>query len=506
MNSELRYYLSIFFKRMPIFLFVMLSFFAISVALALTLPPVYRSDAKLLVESAQIPNELASSTVQTNATEQLEIVQQRLMTRATLIEIARDHDVLEGIEDLNPDQIVAQMRAKTVFESTSGRDRATLLVIAFNGRTAQISARVVNDYVTRILNDNVRLRTGMAEDTLDFFEQEVTRLGTELELRSAKIVEFQSENSDALPDDQAYRLARQTTLQERLSQILRDRSLLDDHRARLIEVFETTGQLQSSSRRNLTPEQQQLADVQEQLASALTIYSEENPRVKMLKARIQQLEGVVASQTGVPDDNVSALDLQLAEIDARMSFLNQQADQIQKELATLAEAIRKTPANAIALETLEREYENTQQQYNAAVERLSKAATGERIELLSKGQRIAIIEQATAPVRPTSPNRPLIVGGGIFLGFAAGLGVIFILEMLNSAVRRPADLTTRLGITPLATVPYIRTRGQHTRQRLFQITVAVLILAVVALGLYMVDTYYLPLDLLWERFWERMSL
>jgi hypothetical protein len=74
-----------------------------------------------------------------------------------------------------------------------------LLTLTFKAREAQIAADVVNEYVTQILAASVRLRTGQAGETLSFFEQEVQRLGDELERRSTRITEYQRENADALP-------------------------------------------------------------------------------------------------------------------------------------------------------------------------------------------------------------------------------------------------------------------------------------------------------------------
>jgi hypothetical protein len=40
-----------------------------------------------------------------------------------------------------------------------------------------------------------------------------------------------------------------------------------------------------------------------------------------------------------------------------------------------------------------------------------------------------------------------------------------LIEVLKGAIRRPADITARLGITPFATLPYLRTAGQVRRRR-----------------------------------------
>ncbi len=509
MNSDIKYYLAIFIRRLPIFMVISAAMMAGAVALAILLPTVYTSSARLLVETAQIPDQLAETTVQVSGQEQLQVIEQRLITRNNLIDIARKFDVFEDLSDMSPDQIVRQMRANTSIKSSGGRDRATLMTIQFNARAPRIASSVVNEYVTRILDENVRIRIRQSGGTLDFFEQEVARLSAELDLRSARILEFQNANSDALPDSLEFRLTKQSSLQERLQQMSRDRSSLQDQRARLIQIFEATGQLATGPSQRRTPEEVQLAQAKEELNAARTIFSDNNQKVKLLQARVAQLQSVVNSQAAgqdIPTDSASILDIQLAEIDARTASLDEQSKRAEAELATLEDSISRTPANAIALESYQREYQNIQIQYNQAIDRQAKAATGVTIERQQMGQSIKVIEQATTPTEPTSPNRPLIAMGGSGLGVVAAAGVIVLLEVLNSSIRRPMQLTNSLGITPLATIPFIQTRGQVTRRRL----ILLLIFTIIAFGvpaiLYLIHVSYLPLDLIWDRFLDRLGL
>ena len=514
MNPEVRYYLSVFLRRLPLFLIVSLSIASAAVAFAVILPTVYSANAVMLVERAQIPDELAASTVQTEAREQLQIVQQRLLTRANLIEVAREFQVYEDIGLLNPDQIVARMRADTSFRSSSGRDQATLLTVNFNARTPQIAAQVANDYVTRILADNARQRMRQAEDTLSFFEQEVDRLGTELDLQSARILKFQNENADALPDSLEFRMGRSNLLQERLSQMARDRASLEDQRGRLIEIYERTGAVDTAELSVQTFEERQLEQLRNQLSVALAVYSEESPQVRLLRSQVTTMEQQVAAQAaalaGQPQEGQenlspdSLLDLQLAEIDAQLEFMDEQYVAVQTELDELQETIRRTPNNSIALEALQRDYENVQAQYTRALDRLSAAVTGERIETLSKGERITVIEQAIPPTDPSKPNRPLIAAGGTILGLGVAGFLIVLLETLNKAVRRPIDLTNGLGITPIATVPYIATSGERLRRRLLILFGLLVVLTGIPAALYFVHYQVMPLDLVIDKVLDRI--
>lgn len=512
MMPDLKYYLAVFLRRIHYFVLVVFLCSAAAVTAAFKLPPEYEASSRLLMQSAQIPDSLAAPTIQTEALEQLQIIEQRLMTRANLLEIARRFRVYDDIDTMTPDEIVASMRSDTRITKQAGRDQATLMTLTFTAGSAQAAAGVVNEYVTRILADSVGARTAQAQDTLQFFQQEVDRLATDISTQSARILDFQNANADALPDTLDYRLTLQASLQERLATMDRDIAGLNDQKQRLVEIFRATGQVAGTPEGvEATPEAKLLASLQSELAGALVVYSPENPKIKLLEARIAQLEATVAAQApaeGVAEEAppMSLLDIQLAELDARVTQLETQRTDVVAQLDALKVSIEKTAGNAIQLEALRRDYENTQAQYNTATDRLAKASTGERIELLAKGERIVVLDSATVPDAPSKPNRPKIVAAGFGGGIMAGLGLVVLIELLNNAVQRPVELVRSLGITPIGTIPYVLTPGERLRRRALIGTAMLVVLAGVPAAIWAVDTYYLPLDLVLARVTDRLGL
>ncbi|MGF6862339.1 polysaccharide chain length determinant protein (PEP-CTERM system associated) [Rhodobacteraceae bacterium MBR-64] len=516
--SELKYHFSIFLRRLHYFLIVSVMVTAVSVIAAFTLPPAYESQTRLLLEGPQIPSDLAASTVSVGLVEQLEIIEQRLVTRANFLEVARKQNVFEDIGKMSADEIVGAMRARTVFQRAgTSRNPTPILTITFEGRSPQVAAGVLNEYVTLIEQQNVEFRTARAGNTLEFFQQEVARLGQDLDAQSARILQFKTENSGALPDSLQYRLDQQATLQDQVRQVDRDIVSLRNQRDRLVAIFNATGQLtQDQAPSRLSPDEQRLQEMQVQLDEARSIYSEENPRVKMLQARIEQLtERLESAPKPAPEEGAdmpekragsATLDLQLSEIDTRIKMLQEQRTEIEGRLEGLAATLAKTPANTVTLDEMTRTYTNIETQYNTAVDRLARASTGERIESLSRGQRISIIEPPATPTEPTKPNRILIAGGGTSFGIIAGIALIFLIEFLNRTARRPEDIVNRLGVRPLATIPYMRSRSDVVWKRLVKITIYLLILVGLPAAVYAVHLYYLPLDLLADRAMNKLGV
>ncbi|MCA8879976.1 MAG: lipopolysaccharide biosynthesis protein [Rhodobacteraceae bacterium] len=520
MNLDFKYYFSVFLRRSPYFVLVAALFASVGLTLAMILPPEFEGRATLLVESPQIPANLASSTVTTQAPEQLQIIQQRMMTRDNLLDIANQLKVYERSKKKGEGMSVADkiddMRSRTQFTTTGGTSKvrgappnATVLSITFDADSPIVAAEVTNEFVTRVLQQNVQIRTEQAGDTLEFFKQEVARLGTELDSQSARLLEFQNQAGIAVPANLTFLQGQLTGLDNLITSRRQQIQSLQDQKQRITDLYNATGGVQTTGQQ-LTPLQQQLNTIEQQYNNAKLIYSDQNPKLLILESQYKQLQKQVADQmaanSGLPTGSGSApisqqqamYESQIAALDSQIAGLQQEIDNAKAKMDEVNADISKVAENGATLTKLQRDITAVQNQYNNAVSRLSAADTGERIELLAKGQRISVIEQATPPQDPIKPDRLMIAGAGIGGGFAAGLALVVLLELLNRSIRRPVELTNRLGITPIAVLPYIRTdRELFMRKMVYLGAVAVFVIGI-PVSLYAVHTFVTPLDVLIE--------
>lgn len=523
MNLDIRFYWSLLLRRLPVMTGLFLLCAGIAAIVAVKLPPTYSTSARLLVEPPKVQIDSAMQSI--GASEQLQVIEQRLLTRANLIDIAQKRGVFEDMDQMTPDLIESRMRAQTRIRRTGGRGQATLMTISFEGRTGRIVANVVNDYVTLVLEANSEFRVQRAEGTLTFFQQEVARLDNELEAQSARIVEFKNRNADALPDDLAYRQNRQSLLQERLGRLERDKASIENQRSEMISVFEATGRLNLDGvpQQRMSPAEAQLDDLKAELEEKLAVFSETHPRVTLLKNRIAQLEArleetrqeetraasleTATDGTGTGPGSGSGnaiLDITLAEMDQRLEDIDQDIATTRQELERLEASIAATPANAVALESLQREYENIQRQHSAAVNNLNQARMGERIEVTSQGQRITTIENANVPQVPSGPARMKLAAMGVAGGLGLASAYFLLLELLNRKFRRPAEFVSRFDIVPITTIPYIESRSEKFWRRTALVGAFVFVLISVPTALYLVDTHYMPLEILTEKILQRL--
>lgn len=74
-------------------------------------------------------------------------------------------------------------------------------------------------------------------------------------------------------------------------------------------------------------------------------------------------------------------------------------------------------------------------------------------DVLNNVDKVTIISKATASTSPVSPNNKLNLAIGLVLGLMIGVGLAFLLELLDRTVKDQKFVTDTLGFTLLGTVP-----------------------------------------------------
>ncbi|MFO7854935.1 MAG: hypothetical protein R6V44_06905 [Paracoccaceae bacterium] len=517
-----RYLLSIFLRRFPLFLLTAVLIFAGFAAAAVLLPPTYTSSARILVESQRIPQSMVQSTVGGGASERLRVIQQRLMTRENLLEIANQFRVFADRQDLSPTEMVQEMRSSTDFRQVAlgggrGGGMALLFNVSFSAADPRVASQVAGEYVTRILEDNVRIRTDRAANTYGFFDQETQRLGGELTAVESEIVEFKRANRDTLPDTLSFRTNQLERVQQRQQLLDRERADLRQERKLLEEMREDPERFVEEERALSEPERA-LNQLQQRRRMRLAILSETHPEIIGIDTRIAALERIIEQDAEMSEatagertsrrisEQMSRVEQEMEVIDTRLDQLDDELAQLERRESELERSIAETPNTQMALTALNRNYSSLQRQYDAARGKLAVSATGEQLELQQQAERFEVIEQAGTPETPDKPDRLMILMMGAGGGAGAGIAVIALLEFLNKAIRRPSDIVATLETQPLAVIPYIYTDAELRRRAVIKWSLITLIVGGSIAVVTLTHIFYMPLDLLMRKLMEMTQL
>lgn len=504
---DLQRYLSILRRRWAYIAIPAILIAIASLGFAYTAAPVYEASATILVESQQIPTDLASPTVTSDAAERIQVIQQRLLTRENLLQIAAKYALYQYLgTNLSPTDIIDNVRgAVSIDQIDSVRmgssNRVLGFTVKFEYRDAATAARVTNELVTSILSQNVESRLDRASETSAFFEQQRTSLEQQLLELERRIAEFKRTNEADLPETleiRRERLAQVSLAIEELNQQIREVTAanatgsiaaggngakqlsftLQAKQLELESVVQQRDELKPLAEKGFVPANR-MRDLDREIAvTKLDIES--------IQSQIQSLGGVVGGE-----DALALLEEQKSELETQATALN--------------ESVLRTPLVQVQLNSLDRDYENLQSEYRQAQAKLENAQTGERLEQDRQSERFEVIEQATVPDTPTSPNRPRIMLAGVAGGLAAGVGLIIFRQLLDHSVYSAADIQRSLQLRPIAVVPYVVTKGEKRRRKAQLVLIIALVAALIAAALYAVHIFYLPLDLVAERLWDRAA-
>ncbi len=489
-----------------------------AVFLALFVPPTYVASAKILVESQQIPEQLAASTVTVSATERLELIKQRLMARANLLDLVNRLDLYAERTDLSTAQKVDLLRRSTEIERFNlqvgrGGD-VSAFTIAYRDSQPKRTAQVANEFVTMVLEQNLKARSERAAKTHDFFKEEVTELDTELRALEAEMAEFRRKNEMALPESLGFRRQELARLREERFELRRRLIQLEDERSEIAEALDT-GRYAEALGTQLTPEERDLENLRTELSRARSLYAESHPTIRTLETRIAAMEqNIAASDPGaLPETSVQRrerlrerLERQLRNLDTEIEFLVKRRERSDERERLLEASIEATPQVDMALNVLERRHGDLKIRFEEAVRKQAFAATGEKLEVNRQAERFEVIEQAQVPDRPTSPNRPAIALGGFAGSIGLGISLAVFLGLINPSIRTVGDMERKLEMRPVLTVPYIRTQAERRRFRRTLWASGLAIFVVLPLTLFLIHRYYLPLDLIVEEVVQRSNL
>lgn len=352
--KDARYYLRMFIRRKRLVAGIAVAGSVLAALIAMTLPSVYRSTAKVLIEEPGVPRDIVQSTVSGYADQRIQSISQRVMTTPKLISLLEKYDLYPEARARRPiTEVVEKFRrsAGLDMEIAPVRDpnsgKPTNATIGFslyfeheNPRTAQ---QVANELVSLYLAENLIDRQNKVAETTSFLDEESARLGDRIRDLEGKIAKFKEEHTGQLPEQIEVNLTGLERINRESAEIDRQIQALMGQRTFLetelssVDRFSTYihdgAPVQSAS--------EQLKAAVAKYASLKGVYGEAHPDMVKLRREIQTLSAAAGDKSGLADMSreVASKEAELAALKEKYSDSHPQVIRAQKELDSLRASI-----------------------------------------------------------------------------------------------------------------------------------------------------------------------
>lgn len=554
-----------------------------ALAIALLLPPSYRSVGTILIEQQEVPADLVRSTVTAYADQRLQVINQRVMTSSNLLDIMRRYSLYperqsrdtreELVRRMREDVNLKMVRADVIDPRTGAPRQATIAFsVSYDSRSPEAAVKVANELMSLYLSENVQERQRLAGNTNSFLVSEADRLSKAIAVTEQKLADFKLKHADAMPELQTLNRSLLDRTEQDLSQSQMRLSTLDQQRvfleSQLSQVKPTSSLTADGGERVLSPEDRlriaksrltsaralyapdhpdiarlerevkgletetgssaesqpsvndltrDLDGARGELATARDRYSPDHPDIARLERRVSGLEKALADAQANPQapkapvetpDNPTYISLQTQlsstvnekkALEARMDQMRAQVSGYEKQLVT-------SPTIEREYRVLARDYDSAAAEYRELRAKQQEAQIAQNLENDRKGERFSVIEPPLPPEKPESPNRPAIMVIGVILALGLTLGIVAILETMDTSVRGRHDIVNLLQTPPLAVLPWIETsddRSKRVRRTRYAWAGAA---ASMLLSAGLIHFLFLPLNIVWAGLMRRLGV
>jgi polysaccharide biosynthesis transport protein len=480
----------------------------ISCVIAFFMKNTYVSKAVLRITPPQISETLVPSTVNQLMSDRVAQMETQILSRTSLGELIQRPTLnLYPRERANKplEDVIEQMRTRDVhiivmnLAGAGGRP-ATAFEIQFSYEDASKAKAVVEALITRFTEESVNVQANGSKATSDFFKDEITGAKAELTRLENEITGFQQQNMGHLPEDLQYNAQQLNVAQQQLAAIREAQVRISEERSFILSNLQTLKSRRdelelaatttieqgggSGVRANerLIALKNEITAMESSLTSALQSFTESYPEIKQLKAQIElkkeerdklqaEEDAAVAKikptttrtvanpqiRAGLIDINgtIDSVNLQLQNKESdRLSRLKQEQELMDK-IKRLDGLIASSPPNQQKYASLLRERNLADQHYQELERRETMASTYDDVGKRKAGENLEVLDNANLPLTPSLPNRWMICGVGIGVGFMVGILLTGIKELRDTSLKNLKDVRTYTQLPILSSIPLL---------------------------------------------------
>lgn len=418
-----------------------------ALAAALLLPRVYQSAATLLVQSPSLPNDVIGTGNDADLiNRRIESFRQQVVTRPKLLALIETNDLYSSDRSRKPlSQVIDTMREDIALESIDANlntskpeDRTIAFKLSFNYSDPVKAQAIAQSLMEQIVELNSTEGVANANQAVQFLTEQGNKVKRDIADLEGQLAKLNLQYGGVLSRSSTPIGSNSVGYDMQIADLMRQNQSL---------------QLQKSDVSTSDQRDPTVANAESALAAARAQFSEDHPDVRLAKARLEEAKRLAA-------DNIKKVPVN--NIDEQIKFNNEQIAKLRaaksQELGQVTASIRSqstAPAVQALTLQLQQKLDGLYKQSDAISQRLMTAQAGARAANEQLGERLVVVDPPVVPDKPASPNRLLIIGGGLVGGLGLGLLLALAIEMFLQPVRTPGRISRITGAPTLALIPVI---------------------------------------------------
>jgi polysaccharide chain length determinant protein (PEP-CTERM system associated) len=485
--------------------------FAVAVAVALNIPPKYRSSSVILIEDQEIPREYVNSNVSSYADQRLQMITQKITGSTRMLEIINRFNLYEDARRKDTiEEVLASMRKDIKFNTINAEVRdprsgaagkATIAFsVSYEGSKPAVVQQVATQLASLYLSENLTVRQKQSDATTKFMEDELKNIQDEIARVDSQIAAYKQRNLNTMPELNQFNMQIQDSLD-------RDVRMYNEQ---LRSLREKESQIQAEltyvPTETLNSKKTRLSELRVKLIDMSHHLSDKHPDIIKIKAEIAELTRLLGTDTpenpnGRPDNpQYITLKSQLVSVQTDIASVKRQLDETKQKRDSNYKKIEASPRVEEAYKALTSNRYNLQVKLEELSKKYQSARVASGLEKEQMGERFTLIDAARLPEKPFSPNIPAIILIGFVLALASGGGAAALKEFTDNSVYGIDQLAKSTRVPVLGAIPVIVTdkdRLRATKKRRFVLagSCATVIVA-------MVTIHFLVMDL--NVFWAKL--
>jgi capsular exopolysaccharide synthesis family protein len=330
-------------------------------------------------------------------------------------------------------------------------DRKSRLVkVSFLSRDPEFSATVINVLGDKYIEWLLERKLDATKSARKFLEKQLSQVKANLERAEEELNKF-SKSADIISLDTNLNLTYKqlAELNEALAQSENERLGKEAYYEQIKNgSFEYIPQVvNDESIQNLNEE---YVKVKADYDNMTVIYGPNYPDIKQLGAKLASIKSDIQKRVNGIAESINK-DYEAAL--RKENIMKKRTEEQRQRASALND-------KAIQYKILEREVETNKSIYQTLLQRVKETEVTSGI----KATNIQIVDYATAPLMPHSPNIPLNLLIAVFVGLTAGVFLAFVTEHFDKTIKDEEELKKMFSIPFLGGVPLVSAQDTESSQ------------------------------------------